>query len=485
MHYTYQLLIMLLVNLSVVSAQMTQIFYRIQFNIDEYVLDQADKLVLDDVVRDYSKGDYGELLLSAHTDADASDTYNMTLSHKRAEAVTAYLSEKGLHRNRVSVKWFGERKPEKSNSNTEGKAINRRVDITLKQFMIANTSELIQVVSPAYKQTYTIKPTDDNTIKGAYGTTVSIPNHAFQTKSGKPITSGTIRIELQEFLSPKDAAFNLLSTISDGRMLESGGMFSIHAYAEIEEVALKKGKQMQVEMPTIHLQPGMELFTAVKKEDGVTEWVPASVPFIPKDNTPPIFSKLDTKYLHNLLIDLPTIVPDSPQSSYIVPAIPKAPKQPKSRPMLIVPTKKTIFTWYERLFVPWFILDWKLETERQRLEKIYASQLIRYNKRMARYETAHDQYVIDSTQYELTTLDSLRTWLQNRKEEYLHYISYIESKQWNGAVSQLIYLSDKELLTDQNPKGLFMFYLESRGQKYGLRKYLQAIYRIDFYLLKV
>jgi hypothetical protein len=301
-------------------------------------------------------------------------------------------------------------------------------------------------------------------------------------KKGKPVAAGNVRIELKEFLTPKDAAFNQLSTVSAGRLLESGGMFSIKGYVENEEVELKKGKQMQVEMPTIHLQPGMELFTAVKNEDGITEWAPASVPFIPKDSTPTIFAKLDTKYLRSLLLDIPAIEPESLQTSYAVPTLPKAPKELKSKPELVLPTKKTMFTWYQRLFVPWFILNKELKEESQRLEKVYAARLKRYNKRLASYEKAYAQYISDSTQFELTTLNTMRTWLLMQKKQYTQYVNYIESKQWNAAIGQLIYLSDKNKLTDQNPMSLFMYYLESKEQKDDWKNYIQAIYRIDFLL---
>lgn len=486
MHYTSHLLIMLLVNLSVVSAQKNQTFYRVNFKVDEAQLDPADKLVLDQIHSDYQKGNYGEIVLTAHTDADANDAYNMSLSQKRADAVTSYLSEKGIQRNRVSVKWFGERKPSTSNTNAEGKAINRRVDITLTGYRIQNSGDLIRVVSPEYKQTYTINPTKDNTVKGNKGTTILIPKNALQTKEGKPVTADQVEIVLEEFLQPKDAAFNQLSTMSDGRMLESGGMFSIKAYAQNEEVVLKKGKQLQVEMPTINMQKGMELFTAVKNADGITEWKPASVPFTPKQPkpNPVLFTKLDTKYLRSLIVDQPEFDIEKMEHVYEVPSIPKAPRPLRRKPELIVPTKQSEFTWYERIFIPWFILDKKLAEEYQRREKIYAIKMSRYNEKLAIYETAYEKYIVDSTAFERSTLTTMQDWLRTQQASYKAYVQYLETKQWNGALGQLIYLSENDQLTDQNPEALSIPYHMNRNGTYSTEreKYIQAVYRIDFLL---
>jgi hypothetical protein len=485
MHYTSHLLIMLLVNLSVVSAQKNQSFYRVNFNVDEAKLDPEDKLVLDKIHADYLKGNYGEIILTAHTDADATDTYNMTLSQRRADVVTSYLSEKGIQRNRVSVKWFGERKPDKSNNSTEGKAINRRVDITLKGYKIENSGELIQLVSPEYKQSYTINPTKENTIKGTHGTTVSIPKNALQTKAGKPVTADQVQIVLEEFLQPKDAAFNQLSTVSDGRMLESGGMFSIKAYAQDEEVILKKGKQMHVEMPTINMQKGMELFTAVKNENGITEWKPASVPFTPKPVKPDpiLFTTLDTKYLRGLIVDQPEFDVEKMEHVYEVPDMPKAPRPLQPKPVLIVPTKQSEFAWYERVFIPWFILDKKIAAEYERREKIYHNKMSRYNRQLAIYETAYEKYFIDSTEFERSTLTTMQNWLRKQRESYSAYVQYLETKQWNHALGQLIYLSENDQLTDRNPEDLFIRYVKGNGAHSAEReKYIQAIYRIDFLL---
>ena len=52
------------------------------------------------------------VLIVGHTDSVGSNTYNMTLSEKRAYAVTNYfIQNKGLNSSRFTTSWFGESQP--------------------------------------------------------------------------------------------------------------------------------------------------------------------------------------------------------------------------------------------------------------------------------------------------------------------------------------------------------------------------------------
>ncbi len=66
-------------------------------------------------------------LIYGHTDARASDEYNMRLSKRRANAVAKVGRSIGARI--VDVKGFGERKPRATNSTAAGMKQNRRVEI--------------------------------------------------------------------------------------------------------------------------------------------------------------------------------------------------------------------------------------------------------------------------------------------------------------------------------------------------------------------
>ena len=64
-----------------------------------------------------------------HTDSTGPATYNQELSEKRAQAVVNYFVDKGIYRNRLTVRGFGESKPTATNSTRKGRQKNRRVEI--------------------------------------------------------------------------------------------------------------------------------------------------------------------------------------------------------------------------------------------------------------------------------------------------------------------------------------------------------------------
>ena len=48
--------------------------------------------------------------LGSHTDSRGDDRYNLTLSQSRANSVVRYIIEKGIDKNRITAKGYGEQK---------------------------------------------------------------------------------------------------------------------------------------------------------------------------------------------------------------------------------------------------------------------------------------------------------------------------------------------------------------------------------------
>jgi outer membrane protein OmpA-like peptidoglycan-associated protein len=75
--------------------------------------------------------------ISSHTDSVSSDEYNMKLSQKRAESVVKYLISKGIEKERLVAKGYGESKPIAPNTNPdgtdnpEGRQKNRRTEFKI------------------------------------------------------------------------------------------------------------------------------------------------------------------------------------------------------------------------------------------------------------------------------------------------------------------------------------------------------------------
>ena len=71
------------------------------------------------------------VVVAGHTDSDGRASTNQALSERRANAVKAILVEKGIDAKRIKTVYKGENEPIATNDTDEGKAKNRRVEITL------------------------------------------------------------------------------------------------------------------------------------------------------------------------------------------------------------------------------------------------------------------------------------------------------------------------------------------------------------------
>ena len=69
--------------------------------------------------------------ISGHTDNVGSVSFNELLSQRRADAVVNYLAGKGVDKNRLSAKGYGQSKPVDSNNTAEGRALNRRTEFEI------------------------------------------------------------------------------------------------------------------------------------------------------------------------------------------------------------------------------------------------------------------------------------------------------------------------------------------------------------------
>ncbi|WP_374567974.1 OmpA family protein [Ideonella sp.] len=67
--------------------------------------------------------------IQGHTDATGSDTINQQLGLKRAEAVRLHLARAGLPLARMATISYGESAPLADNSTSEGRSMNRRVQL--------------------------------------------------------------------------------------------------------------------------------------------------------------------------------------------------------------------------------------------------------------------------------------------------------------------------------------------------------------------
>ncbi len=103
------------------------------FDFDKSNLKPEGKDTLDELVRDMGDlNSIAEIEVIGHTDSIGTEEYNQGLSERRAATVKDYLISKDVPADRINTEGRGELEPVATNETREGRAKNRRVEITTK-----------------------------------------------------------------------------------------------------------------------------------------------------------------------------------------------------------------------------------------------------------------------------------------------------------------------------------------------------------------
>jgi outer membrane protein OmpA-like peptidoglycan-associated protein len=103
----------------------------ILFALNSADLSQEAKQNLDKLVNVLTEYSDTNIELQGHTDNTGTDSYNQTLSEKRAGSVSAFLTGKNVSNNRITIKGFGETSPKYDNGTADGRTQNRRVEFLI------------------------------------------------------------------------------------------------------------------------------------------------------------------------------------------------------------------------------------------------------------------------------------------------------------------------------------------------------------------
>jgi outer membrane protein OmpA-like peptidoglycan-associated protein len=103
----------------------------VTFALDSASLNADFYAVLNKVAATLREYDKTVIEVAGHTDSSGSDQYNQQLSERRANAVAQYLAAQGVPSTRMVTIGAGEGHPVASNDTPEGRAQNRRVEITI------------------------------------------------------------------------------------------------------------------------------------------------------------------------------------------------------------------------------------------------------------------------------------------------------------------------------------------------------------------
>mgnify|MGYP001206037730 FL=1 len=103
----------------------------VTFGFDSADLTGGATSALNDVANVLTQYPETRVNIAGHTDSTGDASYNQRLSERRAQSVGSYLQGQGVASGRLYVSGYGENQPIASNNTEEGRAQNRRVEITL------------------------------------------------------------------------------------------------------------------------------------------------------------------------------------------------------------------------------------------------------------------------------------------------------------------------------------------------------------------
>jgi flagellar motor protein MotB len=117
--------------LSILVTAKKLVTHAINFEVNRYEVNDAGIPFLREIAGWLNAHKTGRLEIAGHTDSTGNEAANIELSRRRAEAIKAMLHRYGVESSRIVAKGFGSSMPIGPNATEEGRAMNRRVELTL------------------------------------------------------------------------------------------------------------------------------------------------------------------------------------------------------------------------------------------------------------------------------------------------------------------------------------------------------------------
>ncbi|CAN7600664.1 OmpA family protein [Rhizobium rhizogenes] len=105
---------------------------KINFDTGKARISTVSSGVLDTIVATIGRCSGNSVEISGHTDSSGDEAANVALSEQRAKAVVTYLTDAGVSASRLTAVGLGSSRPVASNDTDEGKALNRRIEFSVK-----------------------------------------------------------------------------------------------------------------------------------------------------------------------------------------------------------------------------------------------------------------------------------------------------------------------------------------------------------------
>jgi outer membrane protein OmpA-like peptidoglycan-associated protein len=125
-----------------IKLEQTIVIENIYYDYDKSDIRPDAATELDKVVTMLTDNPAISIELSSHTDSRGDDSYNKDLSQARAESAVAYIVSKGVDKNRIYAKGYGETKPIIANASTDDEfQKNRRTEFKVTKIARARDAD--------------------------------------------------------------------------------------------------------------------------------------------------------------------------------------------------------------------------------------------------------------------------------------------------------------------------------------------------------
>lgn len=163
----------------------------------------------------------------------------------------------------------------------------RELSYSIKETDIHKTVNDFHDKNRKEQELFTINTANNSVISVSRGAKLHLPSNGFVTGDGRPVT-GNIQVSVKEIYTPMEMIFNNMPTVSDGRLLESGGEFQIMVSQNSAPLKLAPGNFIKIGIPNIGRDMrGMQVFNGVANATGEINWVVNTNPgnFVVGDST--------------------------------------------------------------------------------------------------------------------------------------------------------------------------------------------------------
>lgn len=168
--------------------------------------------------------------------------------------------------------------PKVDSTETKSKAISTITNPNSEASQSAPELSLIEMLTQLEKkpQIFSVKSNRDTVLQCKEGTTLRIKANSFVSeKTGQEI-SGNVQLKVKEYYKLSDILLARLSTTSDGKIIETGGMLHLLATSGTDTCTIKQGEKIEIGFPFETKKSDMIAFTGIRESDKIN-WEPVPV----------------------------------------------------------------------------------------------------------------------------------------------------------------------------------------------------------------